>query len=68
MFLNAALITVLALPAPPTGPSVQLLARSYAGMFSELDNVWALVDCYQKRLCSGININFEKTGALGRTP
>jgi hypothetical protein len=45
------------------GNAIILESRSYAGMFSDLDNVWAVLDCYHARICSAIKIDFGTTGA-----
>ncbi|MEI6805043.1 MAG: nodulation protein NodZ [Myxococcaceae bacterium] len=33
-----------------------------AGMFSIMDDVWALLDCYHARICSAVKIDFGKSG------
>lgn len=49
-------------PQVHQGDSVSLTSRSEAGMFAVLDDVWSLLDCYEKKICTSVQINFGKTG------
>ncbi len=42
-------------------PAFILISRPQ-GLFSELDDVWGLVNCFEQKQCSALKVDFGKTG------
>jgi hypothetical protein len=62
IFASAAFLLGASCKEPVKQDDAILLRARAAGMFSVLDNVFSVADCYDRKFCSAVKVDFADTG------